>query len=92
MRRRPLLGLGLAAPWCAGLQAAGDELRVVGPWEIAGLEPATSGYLFTRMQVTQTLVDCDAQGRLRPGLAQRWQVAADGLDWQFSLQPEVRCC
>ena len=90
MRRRPLLGLGLAAPWCTGARAAGDELRVVGPWEIAGLEPATSGYLFTRMQVTQTLVDCDAQGRLRPGLAQRWQVSADGLDWQFSLQPEAR--
>ncbi|MEN9627945.1 MAG: hypothetical protein RJA10_1172 [Pseudomonadota bacterium] len=89
-RRRALLGLGLAAPLRLHGAAPPERLGVVGPWEIAGLEPATSGYLFTRMQVTQTLVDCDDQGRLQPGVARHWQVSPDGLDWRFELHTGAR--
>lgn len=77
------LGLGLVGHTSAG--SAPPTLRVVGPWEIAGLEPATSGHLFSRFGVTQTLVDSDDHGRLLPGLAERWQVSADGLHWRFDI-------
>ena len=41
--------------------ASADTLTVVGPWELTGIEPSRSGFMFTRMEVTQTLLDegCD---------------------------------
>lgn len=65
-------------------------LRLVGPWEITGLDPAVSGYLFTRMQVTETLIDADDQGRLLPGMASRWWTSTDRLSWRFSLRAGAR--
>ncbi|CAG9179277.1 ABC transporter substrate-binding protein [Cupriavidus respiraculi] len=96
--RRLALKAGIAAlaPWPAGVAAhraatpARDALRVVGPWELSSLDPLRSGYLFSRMQVTETLVDYDAAGRPAPGLAAGWQVSADGLQWRFALQPGAR--
>jgi peptide/nickel transport system substrate-binding protein len=61
-------------------------LRIVGPWEISGLEPATSGYFFTRLEVCETLVEADDHGRLLPGLAAQWIVSDDGLRWQFDIR------
>jgi peptide/nickel transport system substrate-binding protein len=65
-------------------------LRVVGPWEINGLEPASAGYLFTRMRVTETLTDADDSGRALPGLASRWETSTDGLRWRFELRASAR--
>lgn len=65
-------------------------LRIVGPWEINGLEPASAGYLFTRMQVAETLTDADDTGRALPGLATAWDSSADGLHWRFVLRPTAR--
>jgi peptide/nickel transport system substrate-binding protein len=67
-----------------------DALRVVGPWELSSLDPLRNGYLFSRMQVTETLVDYDNAGQPVPGLAASWQQAADGLHWRFALQPHAR--
>lgn len=36
------------------------------------------------------LVAEDAQGALIPGLAERWQRSADGLEWTFVLRAEAR--
>ena len=61
-------------------------LRVVGPWEIAGLETTQSGYVFGRMQVGETLTTVDDKGQIVPHLAKTWDVSADGLTWRFTLR------
>ena len=70
--------------------ATARPLKVVGPWEIAGIDPAQSGYVFSRMQVAETLVSVDADGRLAPGLATSWSAAQDGLAWRFRLREAAR--
>ncbi|WCM94122.1 ABC transporter substrate-binding protein [Acidovorax sp. NCPPB 2350] len=78
----------VALPLRAG--AAPAPLQIVGPWEIGGLAPAVSGYVFTRMQIAETLVEADDDGTLRPGLARRFDVSADGRTWRFVLRPGAR--
>lgn len=67
-----------------------DRLRIVGPWEIGGLEPARTGYLFARLQVAETLTGALDDGTPAPGLATRWEVSADGLAWRFRLRAGAR--
>ncbi|KGM12413.1 ABC transporter substrate-binding protein [Cellulomonas bogoriensis] len=64
----------------------GGTLSVVGPVEVHSLEPATSSELFTRLQVSETLVATDADGALRAGLATGWH-ADDDTTWRFELRP-----
>lgn len=66
--------------------AAAGMVTVVGPWELTGLEPSRSGYMFTRMEVAQTLLDVDDQGRLQPALAASWEVSADRRAWRFLIR------
>ncbi len=83
-----------AGPQHGGQQPSGrrdgQALQVVAPWEVGGLAPARSGHLFMRLQVCETLVDVGTDGRLQPGLAQRWSCSADGLAWRFHLRPTAR--
>lgn len=69
---------------------ADDTLDVVAQFEIQSPEPSTSGYVFTRMGVAETLTNADPEGKLVPGLAADWSVAEDGLTWTFSLQDNVQ--
>lgn len=85
--------LALAA-WSAtpASAAPGDKkvLQVAAPWEVASLDPAKAGYVFTRMQVAETLVSVDAQGALAPALASAWEVSTDQLVWRFRLRAGTR--
>lgn len=76
---------------CAGEGAAGgpasaQPLKVVGPFEVHSLDPSTSGGIFTRLQVAETLVEADNRGELEPGLATAWDVAPDRKTWRFTIR------
>jgi peptide/nickel transport system substrate-binding protein len=82
--------LAIAAPWLAAPAAQGEPvLRVAAPFEIVSPDPTTSGSIFTRMAIAETLVEVDAAGRLIPGLAASWTVAPDGLTWRFAIREGV---
>jgi peptide/nickel transport system substrate-binding protein len=85
-----LLALAPAAGAAEGRSAPERALTVVGPWEVGGLDPASNGHAFTRLQVAETLVGVDAAGAPAPGLATGWTVAPDGLTWHFLLRSGVR--
>jgi peptide/nickel transport system substrate-binding protein len=95
MRARKIMTLAAAAAviapvaGCGSDSEAGDTpdraLRVVGPFEVHSVDPATSNGIFTRMQVAETLVDADVDGALQPGLATSWEATPDQLTWSFSL-------
>lgn len=67
-----------------------DTVTVVGPWELTGLDPSRAGYMFTRMEVSETLLDVDDAGQLQAALAVRWVVSADKLQWRFTLRSNSR--
>jgi peptide/nickel transport system substrate-binding protein len=87
----------LAGLWVTACAPAPSEslappdavLRVVGPWDLGGLDPKVAG-MFTRMQIIEPLMNADDAGRPLPGLAERWTVSEDGLEWRFFLRPDVR--
>lgn len=98
-RRRICAAVLLAAPLAVPLKVRADPghvhelapasagtLTVVGPWELTGLEPSRSGFMFTRMEVAQTLLDADDQGQLRAGAASSWEVSKDGRTWRFFVR------
>ena len=86
--------LGSAASVWAGSAWAGRQdtapLQLVGPWEVGGLQPAVSGYLFTRLQVAETLMGALDDGTPAAALAEHWHASADGLQWHFRLRPQAR--
>lgn len=65
-------------------------IDVVAPFEIKSPDPTTSGNVFIKMDVAETLLNADAEGHLTPGLATEWQVSGDGLEWRFHLRDGVR--
>ena len=80
MNRAILATTTLLATTATSAWAQSDNtLDVVAQFEIQAPEPSTSGYIFTRMGVAETLVDADADGQLTPSLATEWQASADGL-------------
>lgn len=64
-------------------------MTVVAPWEIKGFDPAVTGYAFTRMEVAETFVEVDEEGRPIPALARAWSVSEEGRLWRFTVRPGV---
>lgn len=71
-------------------QVANDDgLTVVTPWEITSTDPSTTGFLYQRLGIGETLVDVDESGRLVPSLAISWH-SDDGKIWDFDLRHNVK--
>ncbi|WP_207950850.1 ABC transporter substrate-binding protein [Marinobacter sp. JSM 1782161] len=67
-----------------------DQLTLGGPFEFTSQDPSRDGYVYTRMQVAETLLDVDDQGNFLPGLATDWHASDDGLTWTLTLRDGVR--
>lgn len=87
-----LLTLGLISVF-AFQEGAGstpqNTLSVSGPWEFSSVDPSKQGYVFTRMQIIETLLDVNDSGELTAGLATEWKISPDGLDWTLTLRDHV---
>jgi peptide/nickel transport system substrate-binding protein len=94
--RRHLLAMACtAAVLPAGLPSLARAqsqrtLKVVSPWEVSNLDPSKTGYVFTRLEIAETLVEVDDQGLLVGGLARSWSTSPNGLEWRFALRPTAR--
>lgn len=64
-------------------------LTVVTPWEITNADPSTSGFVYQRMGIGETLVDVDDEGNIIPSLAQSWESSDNGKTWVFVLRDGV---
>lgn len=84
--------LALFACATSTLQASPTEqntVKINAAFEFSSIDPSRSGYVFTRMQVSETLLNVDAQGTLTPSLATDWQILEQGKRWRLSLRDGV---
>jgi peptide/nickel transport system substrate-binding protein len=86
-------GLLLGCFACSQGKSAGGELRYGLTLVPSGIDPqinASSELGIPLASVYDTLVFRDAGGAFVPGLAERWEVAPDGLQYTFFLRRDVR--
>ncbi len=87
LTRRGVIAALLLLPLAVRAQPQEPTLHVVAPWDIRGLDPVRSGYVFQRLSIAETLVVPDREGHLLPGLSASWMTSEDGLDWRFPIRP-----
>ncbi|MDO4451048.1 MAG: ABC transporter substrate-binding protein [Moraxella sp.] len=72
-------------------QAPTDKaLTVVTPWEITNADPSTSGFVYQRLGIGETLTDVDDKGAIIPALAETWETPDNGKTWTFTLRGDVK--
>ncbi|MDO5673456.1 MAG: ABC transporter substrate-binding protein [bacterium] len=69
--------------------SAAPVLSISAPWEITSRDPSKSGFVFLRLNIAETLVNSDPQGKPLPGLATSWGQSAEGTTWRFTLRQGV---
>ncbi|GAA0307784.1 ABC transporter substrate-binding protein [Psychrobacter aestuarii] len=74
----------------AGDADKGQNLIVVTPWELTSLDTSTTGFIFQRMQLAETLVDASQDAQLQPMLAKSWSSNDAGDVWTFVLRDGVQ--
>lgn len=83
------------AVWLSGGKNPSDSpvsaevLDIASPLEISGLEPAKSGYLFSRMQAAETLFTINRERQLVPQLVEQVSVTEDGLGWRLNVRESI---
>lgn len=94
LTRRSALALAASSAALAGVpsvlraQEAG-VLRVASPWEWTSNEPTDTGFIMARMQIAETLVMVEPDGKLVGGVAESWSVSNDKLTWRFKIRSGV---
>ena len=66
-----------------------NTVKISGAFEFSSIDPSRSGFIFTRMQVLETLLNVDEKGNLQPGLAKSWEILDDGKRWRLTLRDGV---
>lgn len=66
-----------------------NTVNIQAAFEFSSLDPTRSGFVFTRMQVLETLLNVDSQGGLLPGLASEWSIEDGGKLWHLTLRDQV---
>lgn len=66
-----------------------NTVDIQAAFEFSSLDPTRSGFVFTRMQVLETLFDVDANGALIPALATEWTQEEENRVWTIKLRENV---
>lgn len=83
------IGLTVALSTVPAFAELKTDVTIASPWEVASFDPAVAGFAIQKLQIMENLVDADATGVLRPGLATGWSASEDGLTWEFTLRQGV---
>ena len=67
-----------------------NTVAVRAAFEFSSIDPSRAGFVFTRMQILETLVDVDDKGNLIPALAASWEISNAGTQWDFTLRDGVQ--
>ena len=79
----------LSIPFALATPTDQNTVKIQGVFEFSSLDPTRSGYIFTRMQVLETLINVDSDGKLIPGLARQWSLLEGGRVWELTLRDGV---
>jgi peptide/nickel transport system substrate-binding protein len=86
--------IGLSGVTWPALAATPDDTLVIAQNRAANnLHPGVNAALpniWANMLIYDSLVIGDAQGKVHPALAKRWDISKDGLTWTFSLRDDVK--
>jgi len=66
-----------------------DVLSISAPFEFTSHDPAKDGYIYSRMQVAETLTQANTQGEVQPLLATEWHVDNGHKTWTLTLRDGV---
>ncbi|MGL6259620.1 ABC transporter substrate-binding protein [Vibrio sp. WXL210] len=64
-------------------------LSIGAPFEFTSQDLSRHGYVFSKMQVVESLISVAPDGVMLPALATDWQADETGLRWRFKLRDNV---
>jgi len=82
-------GPGVEIPALLAGKNGPDIIRIVSPYRTTTLDPTVSwqaGNIETIGQLYSRLLRRDEHNTLQPGLAERWEISPDGLEYTFYLR------
>ncbi len=85
--------LALAASFQANAGVAPSKANTVtisGALEFSNVDPSSNGYIFTRMQVIETLFDVNDSGQILPALALEATANKELTKWTITLREGVK--